>query len=425
MPAIWTATALFIAAYCLVFGSRLHRTFSAMVGAVAMVIVGREMGFYSPEAAIEYIDFETIALLAGMMVHVALLSETGCFRFLSIKTAKLTGGSPWKLAATLALVTAFVSMIIDNVTTVVFIGPVTVLIADVLRINPVPALLAEAIMSNVGGVGTLVGDPPNIMIAHAAGLHFNDFLTHLFPVVLVVMIACLFGLRLLFRRQMREKSQHLETVRAMRERDAIRDMRALRLSLAGLGVTLALFLLGEPLGIAPSVAAMAGAVVSLVLIRPDPDKVFREVDWTVLIFFASLFVLVGGLDGSGVLDKVAAWTSGFGRNHPGGASVAVLWLGAVSSALIGNIPTAAALIPVVSRMGGLGIPVGPMWWALALGVGLGGNATPFGGAANVVAISISEKTKHKITYGQWMRIGLPVALISCLLATAAVLVLPW
>lgn len=417
MPAKLAATLIFAACYALIFSDRLHRTIAAMAGAIAMVLVGSRMGFYTPPQAVKSVDFQTIALLSGMMIHVALLSKTGVFRYLAIKAAKHTGGSAWKLVAMFGLITALVSMVIDNVTTLVFIGPVTVLIADVLRMSPVPALVAEAALSNVGGVATLVGDPPNIMIAHASGFSFNDFLVHLLPVSLVVLVVGLFVARLAFGKQLAGRSSHIDTVMAMREQDAISDRRALRLSLVGLGVTLLLFVLGEFAEVEPSVAALSGAVVSLVLLRPDPDEVFRDIDWTVLIFFAGLFVLVGGLDSSGVLRQLSGVVGRYAVAHPHAAAAVVLWFSAAASSVVDNVPAAAALIPVIKHMGDLGVNTGPMWWALAMGVGFGGNASPFGAAANVVAISISEKTRHPIRYRDWFRAGLPMALASCAVAT--------
>lgn len=417
------ALAIFVAAYVLMLTERVHRAIASMIGAALMVIAGAHRGFYSHEQAVEAVDMDTIGLLMGMMIIVALLEETGFFRYLAIKSAKLTGGSPWRLMVVLGLVTALVSMLIDNVSTIVFIAPVTILIADILRISPMPALVAEALLSNVGGVGTLVGDPPNIMIATAAGFTFNQFLASLMPVVLVVLAAGTGLLAWSFRGALAAERSNVESLGRLREQDAITDRVKLRKCGIAIGVTLVLFLLQGVTGLPPAACALIGATIALGLIRPDPTAVLAKVEWPVLMFFAGLFVIVGGLDHAGILEAVADRVDHIAQGSPVLAASAVLWLGAACSALIGNIPTAASLIPVVGHLQAMGVSAEPLWWALAIGVGFGGNASPFGAAANLVTISISERTRAPISMRGWIRVGLPMALVACAIGNVMIVLM--
>ena len=416
----WThagvALAVFAASYVLFITGWVHRAIAAMIGGALMVIFGAHMGFFSHEQAIEAVDMDTIGLLMGMMILVALLEETGFFRYVAIRCAKATRGSPWRLMVIFGLVTTFVSMMIDNVSTIVFIAPVTILIAEILRISPVPALIAEALLSHVGGVGTLVGDPPNIMIASATGLTFNQFLVNMFPIVVVMLAASILLLRWLFRKKLAEQPQNVESLNKLREQDAITDRRKLRKCLCALGLTLVLFLLHGVTHLPPAACTLIGATLALTLVRPDPTGVLAKVEWPVLIFFAGLFVIVGGVDSAGVLQIVGEKAAGFAHTSPAIAVTAVLWISAFFSMTIGNIPTAASLIPVVGYMQTLGVETNALWWALAVGAGFGGSASPYAAAANVITISISERTKTPISFGQWLRVGVPITLVSCALS---------
>jgi len=411
------ASIIFGITFIVIMSEKLHRTIAATVGAVAMLIAGNILGFYRGEDAVEAIDFNTIVLLFSMMTMVSVLRRTGVFRYLAIKSAKFAKGNPWLLTVILGLVTAFVSMFIDNVSTVIFVAPVTILIADILGISPIPILIAEATLSNVGGVATLIGDPPNIMIGSAAGYTFNDFVTHTGPVVLVVMMVGLLCLKLTYGRILSQRPRGVEGIMAMNEQEALTDRRLLRRCLMGFAVAIALFVTEEWTHLPSALAALIGLSVVLLLVRPDPAEILPEVDWTVLVFFAGIFVLVGGIEKAGLLDAVGAKIALFAEHGVLPAALAILWISAIASSVVDNIPLTAAFIPVIKYMGSIGINAHPLWWALAFGAGFGGNGTPIGASANVVVISMSDRGKHKITFWEWMKGGGLIMFSSCLVAT--------
>jgi len=420
------ATAIFIALFVLIFTDRLHRSIAAFFCAGLMVLVGGWLNFYSQDQAIKAIDFNTIGLLFGMMILVIMLEKTGFFQYLAIIAARRTRGNPWKLMVTLATVTTVVSMFLDNVTAVILIAPLTIMVAELIGISPIPLLIAEAILSNVGGVATLVGDPPNIIIGSAAGFSFNDFITHLAPIVVVVYIVILFLLRFLFRRQLAKKPTNLEALMALVPHKAIRDRRTMnKLLLVLLGVIILFFFHGT-LHWKASFVALLGAAAALVWVRPDIDALLKQIHWGVLVFFAALFIAVGGLEATGVLESLANGIVSLARNHPQLAGFLLIWAAALLSAVVDNIPFTVAMLPIISHLGTQGIAVNPLWWALALGAGFGGNGTIIGATANVVVVSLSEKTRTPITSRMWNKTGLVVMLASCLVSSLLYLIAyPW
>ena len=411
------ATAIFAVTFGVILSERLHRTTAALVGAIAMLVIGMLMGFYSQEQALAAIDFNTLGLLLGMMILVRLLQDTGFFRYVAIFTGKRSGGNPWRLLIVLGSATAALSMFLDNVTTVVLIVPVTILIAEILGISPVPLLMAEALLSNVGGVATLVGDPPNVVIGSAAGFTFADFLTHTAPVVLVAWPAALLVLWIAFRRELKTRPKNIEALFSLDEREALEDPAGLRKILIVLGAVILLFFLHGLLNLKPATIALGGAAVALLWVRPDVDETLRHVEWGVLLFFAALFVTVGGLEAAGVLQLLADAVAGPASANLLAASLLLLWLAASASAVIDNIPFTIALVPVIQQLGTLGINTSPLWWALALGAGFGGNGTPIGATANVITVAQSARTRTPITLRIWLRSGLPVMLVTCAIAT--------
>jgi len=417
MKAMAVSGITFVIALTLILSERVHRTIVAMAGAVAMVAFGMAMGFYSQEQALAAVDFNTLGLLFGMMVMVSMLGKTGFFEYLAIVTAKRSGGSPWRLFVLLGTVTTLASLFLDNVTTVVLMAPVTLLIAEILGLNPIPFLMAEALLSNTGGVATLVGDPPNIMIASAANLSFNDFLTHLLPLVFVAWVVVLLVLGLIFRRELSQMPREIEALMKLDEREALHNPKALRWILYILGGVIFLFFVHHLLHLTPAFIAMAGAGIALLWVRPDVDEILHGVEWSVLVFFAALFVLVGGLESSGLLGLVAEGIIGPAHYNLLFTSVAVIWIGAIISALVDNIPFTMIMIPVIQGLGIEGINVVPLWWALALGAGFGGNGTPIGSTANVVVVTFSEKTKTPITFRVWIKSGTLAMLAACFVAT--------
>jgi len=375
------------------------------------------LGFYSQESALGAVDFDTLGLLLGMMVLVSMLADTGFFQYLAILTAKRSKGDPWKLMLILGAITTVLSMFLDNVTTLVLIAPVSILIAEILGISPIPFLISEALLSNTGGVATLVGDPPNILIGSAANLSFNDFLIRLAPIVAVAWVVAIFLLRRLFRRELSKKSDKVAALQHLDEKEALHDTKSFQKLLIVLGAVVIGFFLHTLLHLSPAVVAMLGAAAALLWVQPDVEKVLKEVEWSVLLFFGALFILVGGLEASGLLEQLATSLTGLAQSNLMVSGVALIWGAAVLSAVIDNIPFTIVMIPIIQSLGNLGVDITPLWWALALGAGFGANGTPIGSTANVIAVKLSERTRNPITTKLWLRTGLPIMIAVCLVAT--------
>jgi len=405
---------IFLITLGVILSERVHRTTAAGIGAAAMIVVGTEMNFYSQAEALQSIDFNTLGLLLGMMVLVRLLEESGFFQYVAILTGKWSEGNPWRLMLILGTTTTVLSMVLDNVTTIVLIVPVTILIADILGITPIPLLMAEAMLSNTGGVATLIGDPPNVIIGSAANFSFNDFLTHLAPIVVVVWLVALFLMKFLFRKELDQAPKNLEALMRLDEKEALKHPgRARKLVIILAGVIL-LFFLHNTLKLLPATIAMGGAAVGLLWIHSNVEETLSHLEWGVLLFFVALFVIVGGLEASGVLKMLATGVVELARSNLLLASLTLLWVGAIVSAAVDNIPFTIAVVPIILRLGQFDVMTSPLWWALALGAGFGGNGTPLGATANVVTVSLSEKTNHPITMRMWLKNGLPVMLVTCL-----------
>jgi Na+/H+ antiporter NhaD/arsenite permease-like protein len=408
---------IFAGTLYLVFSEKLNRTIASVAGAVAMVAVGMILGFYTEEQAVAAVDVETIGLLMGMMVLVALLEPTGFFQYLAVQAARFSKGKPLRLLILLGSVTTILSMFLDNVTTVILIAPVTILICEILGINPGPFLISEALLSNTGGIATLIGDPPNVLIASASGLVFNDFLTHSLPVVLVVWFAALFLLRYLFRHELAETPSDPDAIQSLNPAEALEDWKTARKILMVLGATILLFFWEKPLGISPAFIALSAATVTLVWIRPDIRKTLERIEWSVLVFFTALFVMVGGLEAAGVLHAITSSILSISDINPLGLAVGLLWLVAALSAVVDNVPITIAFIPIIQGLGTSGMNIAPLWWALAFGAGLGGNGTIIGSTANIVIASLSERTRSPITPALWNKRGLPVMLATLIVTT--------
>ena len=411
------AAAIFVVTFVVILSERLHRTIAAMAGAAVMLAAGMFLGFYNQEKALAAIDFNTLGLLLGMMILVRMLQQTGFFQYIAILAAKRTRGSPLLLFIALGTLTTVLSMFLDNVTTVVLIAPVTVLIAELLGINPIPMLMAEALLSDTGGVATLVGDPPNVIIGSAAGFSFASFLTHLAPIVVVAWLVALLLLRFVFRRELRERPRNVGALMQLDASEGLTDRVTLRRILISLGGVIVLFFFQGALGVTPGAIALGGAAAALLWVRPDVEETLQKVEWGVLLFFGALFVVTGGLEASGALGLIADRVAGLANASLLGASLLMLWVAAALSAVVDNIPFTIAMVPVIERLGHLGINPVPLWWALALGAGFGGNGTPIGSTANVVTVSLSEKTRTPITTRVWLRCGFPVMLVTCVVAS--------
>ena len=414
-PIAWVAVGLFVGVYVLIATERIHRVAAALGGAALVLgfgIVRSEEAFYSHETGI---DWDVIFLLLGMMLVVGVIRRTGVFEFLAIRSAKLARGRPYRVLVLLVLVTAGASALLDNVTTVLLVAPVTLLVCDRLGLNPVPFLIAEALASNIGGTATLVGDPPNIIIASRAGLTFTDFLVHLAPIVLVILGAFLLLARFLFRSALVGDPTKADALMALDEREAITDHRLLRRSGVVLALILVGFLLQRQTGVAPSVVAIVGAGVLILLSPLRPQDLVADVEWETLLFFMGLFVLVGALVHVGALQALADVLADATGGAVGPTLTLMVVASAVISAVVDNIPYVAAMSPVVESLvttyPALGED-GALWWALALGADLGGNATLVGASANVVIVGIAARNGLHISFVQWLKYGVPTAVMS-------------
>ena len=417
---------IFAVSLAFIFSEKVNRTIVTLVGACLMVLLGSLLGFYSEEEAITSIDWNTLGLLLGMMILVALLEPTGFFQYMAVWASKLSRGHPARLLVLLGTVTTLLSMFLDNVTTVVLIAPVTILISEVLGLPPAPFLMTEALLSNTGGVATLIGDPPNILIGSAANFSFMDFIIHSMPVVLFTWLGALLLLGFLFRAELRARPGSAETIQKLNPSEALNDPREAALVLAVVGAAIVLFFLHTLIHISPSLIALSAAAVALILVRPKLDEILKRVEWSVLLFFGALFVMVGGLEKSGALGLLVSFLER-GKDIPAVFfGLLVIWVVALLSAVVDNVPITIALIPVIEGLGSAGMNITPLWWALAFGAGFGGNGTIIGSSANIVVAMLSEKTRYPITSRMWNRRGLPVMLLTCLITSVLYyLAYPW
>jgi len=306
---------------------------------------------------------------------------------------------------------------LDNVTTVVLIAPVTLLISEILGVSAIPYLVSEAILSNTGGVATLVGDPPNVLIGSAAGFSFVDFLTYSLPIVAVSWFGALFLLRYLFRKELSQEPDNADAVMKLNPAQSLNEPEKAKKILIVLGVAILFFFIHHLFHIEPTFVALGAAAVAMMWVRPDVHETLKKVEWSVLVFFGALFVMVGGLEKAGVLDSIVGLFRGEETLHPVLFGVTIIWVVAILSAVVDNIPITIALIPIIQGVGKAGIDIAPLWWALAFGAGFGGNGTIIGSTANIIVVTLSEKTRTPITAKFWLKRGLPVMLLTCTIAS--------
>jgi Na+/H+ antiporter NhaD/arsenite permease-like protein len=410
----WIAVAVFVTVYILIATEWVHRVAAVLAGAAIMLVIGAtdaEQAFFSEEAGI---DWNVIMLLIGMMLIVAVLRRTGLFEYLAIWSVKRARGRPYPVMVILVVITAVASAGLDNVTTVLLIAPVTLLVCDRLGLPAAPFLIAEVLASNIGGAATLIGDPPNIIIASKSGLTFNDFLVVMGPIVAILLVVFLGLCRWLFRRAFSSDNRRIAEVMSMQERDAIRDPRLLSISLAVLGVVLTAFVLHSALHLEPAVVAIVGGLVLLALSRLNPDDVARDVEWHTLVFFAGLFIMVGALVNTGVIESLSRAAVEATEGRLWGTTMLLLWASAGLSAIVDNIPYVATVSPIVGDLvQANGTPQGNvLWWSLALGADLGGNATAIGASANVVMLGLAERAGRRISFWEFSKYGVIVTVIT-------------
>lgn len=418
----WISILVFLLVYALIMTDKIHRTIIAMLGATFIIV----LGVINQVKAIEAIDFNTIGLLIGMMIIVGITRQSGVFEYLAIKSAKLAGGKPLAIMAILALFTGLASALLDNVTTVLLIVPVTYAITDRLNISVLPFLYAEIIASNIGGTATLIGDPPNIMIGSATGLGFMDFLTNLTLPVFVILLVTVGIMLVIYRHQLQTTDDRIQSILELDEKQAIKDWGLLKRSLTILGLTMVGFLLHQSLHLESATIALLGAALLMLFSQENPEEVLLTIEWPTIFFFAGLFVLVGGLVETGVIELIARKALVITGGNLMQTGMLVLWLSAIASAFVDNIPFVATMIPLLQTMGQLSnLPMEPTWWALALGACLGGNGTLIGASANVVVAGIAEKYGDHINFIDYLKIGFPLMLVSIVLSTAYLYLFFW
>ena len=407
--------AIFGVTYLLIATERIHKTLAAMAGGIAMVL----LGIVSQEQAFEEIDFNVIFLLAGMMILAGIIRKTGVFGWIAVRAARFASGEPYRILVVLSVITAVASALLDNVTTVVLVGPITIFLAARLGMNPFPFLMSEILASNIGGASTLIGDPPNILIGSAAGLDFGAFLVNMAPLSAILLVLYLLAARWLFRGQLEADPALRESLLELDESKMITNPGLLRVALIVLGLTLVGFLFHSVLHLEPATIALAGAVVLMLLARESPDEALREVEWPTLFFFIGLFMLVAGVIEIGLIDAVADAIFELTGGALAATSILLLWMSAILSGIVDNIPYTATMIPVVTQLAE-GQPNDALWWALAIGADLGGNATIIGASANVILAGMAEREGHPISFVRFLKYGLPVTLGTMVIATGYV-----
>ncbi len=410
------AVAIFLIALAVIASERIHRTKVALLGAALVVLF---VSGFGQRGAIESVDFNTIGLLVGMMILVVLTQQTGVYDYIAIRAGQISRGGSVRVVISLALTTALLSGLLDNLTTILLMVPITFLLADTLDIDPIPLVIIEVIASNIGGTATLIGDPPNIIIAGATGLTFNEFIVNLAPIAMLAVIVSTTGLYLFYRPRLQVKDENRRLVMALDAANSITDPAELRRTGPIMIATILLFFAHQHLHIEPATVALAGAAVALIVTKMDLSEALSSLAWPTLFFFMALFVMVGALEQTGAIAQVADSVEGLTGGDRSAELMGIIWISAAGSAVVDNIPFTTAMIPVVEQLGGA--RDNAYWWALSLGACFGGNATIIGAAANVAAAGLAERVGKPIGFMAFLRVGLPVMISSVALASLYVL----
>lgn len=412
------AVAVFLIVILLIITERVHRTAAAMAGAVVLILTG----VMSADKALSYIDFNTIGVLVGMMIFVAIVRQSGMFEYIAVRAAKAVHGDPWKIMVAFTLITAVLSAILDNVTTVLLVGPMSIAIARMLKIDPVPFLMGQILASNVGGTATLIGDPPNIMIGSAAHLSFMDFLENTGFAVLFILVVLILLMKVVYEKKIELGTVDTGAIEKLDPSKSITNRALMRKGIIVLICVIIGFMFHDKLGIESSVIALTAAAVMLIIGREDVDQAIQGVEWTTILFFMSLFVVVGGLTETGIIKELASKIIGATNGHPMVTMLVLLWASALLSSILDNIPFVATLIPLILAMQADGMDVTSFWWAISLGACLGGNGTMIGASANVVLSDISTKHGYPITFKSYLKVGMPFMLLSIVISTVFLVV---
>ncbi len=399
---------VFVVAMVAIMTEKVHRALIAIIGATILNVV-QILPF---DKAVEHIDFNTLGVLMGMMMFVAVVKQSGAFEFLAIKCARLAKGDPWRIMVLFVLLTAVLSAFLDNVTTVLLIGPMTITICRLLEINPVPFFFTQIMASNIGGTATLIGDPPNIMIGSAAGYNFADFIAVDGPVVLIIIAAIIPVFYLMYGKNIKANEQHKAAIMELDEHDYIKNPRLLRISGIMIIFVVLGFMLHGQLNVESSVIALAAAGIIMLVSGESIEEALKGVEWTTLCFFGGLFVIVGAMSETGVIAMLAQALIDATGGNVFVTMLAILIGSAIISSFLDNIPFVATMIPIILALQADGIDPAPLWWALSLGACLGGNGTLIGASANVVLADISKKFGHEITFIGFLKHGFPVMLLT-------------
>jgi Na+/H+ antiporter NhaD/arsenite permease-like protein len=365
-----------------------------------------------------------------MMIIVAVLGETGVFEYLGVRMSKASKGDMWRLMVMFCIFTATVSMFIDNVTTILLIVPITISVFKTLKISPIPFILAQVLASNVGGTATLIGDPPNILIGSAANIDFTSFIINMGPTIGISLFASLFILKFLFRKSLAQKPQNIEDLLSQDEMILIKDRSVLRKSLTVLIGVIFLFVIHGSINMEPSIIALSGAGILMIVAKSRPEHILKQVDWSTLIFFAGLFVIISGAEKAGAIDLLSNTVLQISGGNPWILFFMIIWISAIASAFIDNIPFAATMIPLIYAIYNTdsiaavfgSLAINPLWWALSLGVGFGGNGTVIGSSAGIIATGLAEVNGHRITFNQFIRVGFPFMIASLAVGSIVLLI---
>ncbi|HXV88275.1 MAG TPA: ArsB/NhaD family transporter [Nitrososphaeraceae archaeon] len=428
-PILSLSTSVMISIYVVLSFELINRTAIAILGAAILIGVAIALQVVVPHESldfiIELIDFNTIGLLLGMMIIVAILGETGVFNWVAVKATELSRGNPWRLLVILCTFTAAASAFVDNVTVILLMVPVTLTIFRFLNRSPFPYVIGQTMSSNIGGAATLIGDPPNIIIGSAANIDFNSFVMGMGPTIAITFVSSLLILRLLFAKDLKVRFD-VKAIEKFEQEHLIKDKNLLKKCLAILSAVIFLFTIQGLIGIEVSLIAFAGAAVLLVITKMNVEKVLHEVDWATLLFFTGLFIVVGIFSESGGIQILSSAVIGITGGDPWSTFFSIIWLSAIASGFVDNIPFTVTMAPLLETLtknpeiiSGFGhLPISPLWWALALGADLGGNLTLIGSSAGVVAVGISAKYGFRITFNQWFKVGLPYTILTVFIGMA-------
>lgn len=413
---------VFIITYALIMSEKVHRAIAALLGGVILIIGG----VLTQEKAIEHIDWNTLGLLIGMMIIVGITRRTGVFQYLAVKAVRIAKGEPIRILIALATITAILSAFLDNVTTVLLIVPITFTIADSMDLDPIPFLMSQIFASNIGGTATLIGDPPNIMIGSQTHLGFVDFLVNLTPIIVVIHIVTMVIFYFLYRKRLQVTDDIKAKIVQVNPLDEIKDYALLKKSGGVLALTIFGFVLHQTLHLESATIALTGAALLMLIAREEPEDILLAVEWPSIFFFLGLFIVVGGLVETGLINRMAQWAITATAGNFKLTGMLILWLSAIASAFVDNIPFVATMIPLIHQIGNLGgltpQALEPLWWALSLGACLGGNGTIIGASANVIVAGLAEKNGFKMSFLSFMKLAFPLMIISVLISMVYLLV---